>query len=297
MILIILLYVLFGLSFTIGKITLFYASPFFIVGFRMILSALMLFAFLYSQSTKYRPELKDWPYFLQVAFFGLALPYCLRAWGLQYLSATKAAFIFTLMPFFTALFSYLIYKEKLSYKKTTGLMFGFLGMLPTLFTGTIQEDLVGSIAFFSFPELAILGACASFGYKFIAVKQLVQKRKCPVPVANAITMLLGGVMAFNLAIIAEPTWVFSSATFLFSMIAVQMLISNFISTNLEAWLLKSYSPTFMSFASFVAPLAASLFGWLLLGEQMQIQYIISFVMVFMGLALFYSDELESPQTI
>ena len=292
MILIILLYALFGLSFTIGKITLFYASPFFIVGFRMILSALMLFAFLYTQSTKYRPEKEDWPYFLKVAFFGLALPYCLRAWGLQYLSATKAAFIFTLMPFFTALFSYLIYKEKLSFKKTTGLMLGFLGMLPTLFTGTVQEDIVGSIAFFSYPELAVLAACASFGYKFIAVKELVVQRKCPVPVANAITMLLGGVMAFNLAIIAEPNWVYSSATFLFSMIALQMLISNFISTNLEAWLLKSYSPTFMSFASFIAPLAAALFGWLLLGEQMQIQYIISFVMVFLGLALFYSDEIE-----
>lgn len=291
MILIILLYTLFGLSFTVGKITLFYASPFYIVGFRMIISGLMLATFLFAtQSNQYRPQLEDWPYFLQVAFFGLALPYCLRAWGLQYLSATKAAFIFTLMPFFTALFAYLKYKDKLSYKQTTGLMLGFLGMLPTLFTGTVQEEIVGSIAFFSFPELAVLAACASFGYKFIAIKELVVKRKCPVPVANAITMLLGGVMAFNLAFMVEPVWIKSNATFLFSMIALQMLISNFISSNLEASLLKTYSPTFMSFASFIAPLSASLFGWLLLGEQMYLQYIISFVMVFLGLALYYSDE-------
>ncbi len=293
MVLIIILYALFGLSFTIGKITLFYASPFFIVGFRMLLSGLMLTAFLYTQSTKYRPQLKDWPYFLQIAFFGLALPYCLRAWGLQYLSATKAAFIFTLMPFFTALFSYLFYKETLSFRKTTGLMLGFIGMLPTLFTGTIEEDLVGSIAFFSLPELAILGACASFGYKFIAVKNLVQHRKCPIPVANAVTMILGGVMSFNLALITEPIWIISNPVFLFAMIAIQMLISNFISTNLEAWLLKSYSPTFMSFASFIAPLAASLFGWLFLAETMQLHYLISFAMVFLGLALYYSDELDT----
>ena len=257
----------------------------------MILSGIMLAAFLFAtQSTKYRPQLEDWPYFLQVAIFGLALPYCLRAWGLQYLSATKAAFIFTLMPFFTALFSYIKYKEKLSLKKTTGLALGFLGMLPTLYTGTIQEELVGSLGFFSFPELAVLGACASFGYKFIAVKELVVKRKCPIIIANSITMLLGGVMAFNLAVLIEPVWIKSNPFFLFTLIAVQMLISNFISANLEATLLKSYSPTFMSFASFIAPLAASLFGWILLGEQIYLQYIISFIMVFLGLALYYSDE-------
>ncbi len=264
----------------------------------MIISGLMLAAFLFfTQSTKYRPQLEDWPYYLQVALFGFALPYCLRAWGLQYLSATKAAFIFTLMPFFTALFSYLKYKETLSFKKTTGLMLGFLGMLPTLFTGTVQEELVGSIAFFSFPELAILAACASFGYKFIAVKELVVKRKCPIILANAITMLLAGFMSFNLAFLVEPTWIKSNALFLFALIALQMLISNFISANLEASLLKTYSPTFMSFASFIAPLAASFFGWILLGEQIYIQYIISFVMVFLGLALYYSDELEQQQLL
>lgn len=259
----------------------------------MILSGLLLSAFFYgSQSSNYRPQLKDWPYILQVALFGVAIPYCLRAWALQYLSATKAAFIVTLMPFFTALFSYLLLKEKLTFKKTMGLMLGFIGMLPTLFTGTVQEDLIGSIAFFSFPELAILAACASFGYKFIAVKQLVQKRKCPVPVANALTMFLGGMIAFNLAIVVEPEWITSNPLFLFGLLAIQMLISNFISANLEASLLRHYSPTFMSFASFIAPLAASMFGWLLLAEQLYMQYIISFVMVFLGLALYYSDEFE-----
>ena len=168
-------------------------------------------------------------------------------------------------------------------------MLGFIGMLPTLFTGTVQEELVGSIAFFSFQELAVLGACASFGYNFIAVKQLVVEKNCPVPLANAITMLLGGVMAFNLALIAEPTWIKSNAPFLFAIIGVQMLISNFIGSNLQASLLKTYSPTFMSFASFIAPLAAALFGWLFLGEQIYVQYILSFVMVVLGLALYYSD--------
>ncbi len=119
------------------------------------------------KSTQYRPQLKDWPYFMQVTLFGIVIPYCLRAWGLNHISSTKAAFMFTLMPLFTALFSYVLHKEKLSFQKSVGLMLGFLGMMPTLFTGSLQEGLTGSIAFFSLPELAMLGAVAAFGYNFI----------------------------------------------------------------------------------------------------------------------------------
>ena len=166
-----------------------------------------LFFYLY-KSSEYRLQMKDWPHFMQVTLFGIAIPYCLRAWGLNYISSTKAAFMFTLMPFFTAVFSYIFHKERLSYQKSIGLMLGFLGMMPTLFTGSTHESLAGSFGLFSLPELAMLGAVACFGYNFIALKTLVKTRKCPPEVANAITMLFGGIISLNLAFLVEPVWIF-----------------------------------------------------------------------------------------
>lgn len=292
MILIFLLYAFFGLTFTLGKITLMYASPFYIVGTRMLVSGIGIGLFVYYfKSTEYRPQKKDWPAFMQVTLFGLALPYCLRAWGLQYVSSTKAAFLFCLMPFFTALFAYLIQREKLSYQKKIGLMIGFLGMMPTLFTGDLTENFMGSIAFFSLPELAIVAAVASFGYNFIALKDLIKYRKCPIPVANAITMFFGGILCLNISFLAEPVWVYKSPEILAALLTVQIVVSNLICSNLQAYLLKTYSATLMAFASLLAPLCASFYGWFLLGETLYVHYLISLVIVLIGLIMFYYDEL------
>src|SRR5262249_39471904 len=150
------------------------------------------------------PVFKDWYYYSQVALFGIFIPYSLRAWALQYISSTKAAFLFTLMPFFTALFAYFIAKEKLSYQKAMGLFVGFVGMTPTLVTSSSLEDLRGAIAFLSLPELAILGAVASFGYNLIATQKLVKHRKCHPLVANGTSMFLGGSLAFGASFLTEP---------------------------------------------------------------------------------------------
>jgi len=296
MFLILLLNALLGLSFTLGKMTLFYATPFFIVGLRMILGGLGIGLFLsFSQFTQYLPRKKDWGALAQVTCFGMVLPYCLRAWGLIHMSSTKAACIFTLTPFFTALFAYALHNERLSLQKKSGLFLGFLGMIPTLLTGSIGEDMMGSISFISFPELAMLGASASFGYNFIALKNLVTTHGYPAPVANAYTMLCGGLITMSIAAAIEPVWIVSDPLYFSVLLGLQIMVSNFISANLMATLLKRYSSTLLAFASFLTPLCASFFGWLILHETIQYQYLISLVMVIIGLGLFYIDETKKQR--
>ncbi len=290
MFLVFLLYALFGLTFTLGKLTLFYATPFFIIGMRMLIGGAGLLSFLYlNKSIRCAPQKKDWPYYAQVAFFGIFLPYSLRAWGMLYVSSTKAAFIFTLMPFFTALFAYFFHQEKLNFRKSMGLMIGFLGMLPTLFT-TDPNEIMKGFTLFSLPELAIIGAVASFGYNLIALQTLVKHRGCPAVLANGMSMLMGGGLAFSTALLFEPIWVFGNVGEFLGLIALQILISNLICSNLQASLLKKYSPTLMAFAGFLTPLCAAFYGWVLLKEELKLNYLISLGIVVIGLLIFYYDE-------
>ena len=298
MFLVILLYALFGFTFTLGKITLFYARPFFIIAARMLIGGAGLLLYLYSnKNIRCSPQMKDWPYYTQVALFGIFIPYSLRAWGLQYISSTKAAFIFTLMPFFTALFAYFFHKEKLNLRKTTGLLVGFLGMTPTLFTTSSLEHFAGSIAFFSLPELATVGAVACFGYNLIALQNLVKHRGCPAVLANGISMILGGFLAFNTSVLLEPVWIVGDLGTFIGLLALQILISNLICSNLQATLLKDYSPTFLAFAGFLTPLCAALYGWGLLGEELHVHYFISFILVLAGLTIYYYDEIRKHKAI
>ncbi len=297
MILVFILYALFGLTFTLGKVTLFYAKPFFIVGLRMLIGSAGLLSYIVLSKLNCSFSFKDWYYYAQIALFGIFIPYTLRAWGLQYISSTKAAFLFTLMPFFTALFAYFLNKERLSYQKAMGLLLGFTGMVPTLLTGSTLENIRGGIAFFSLAELATLGSVASFGYNLIATQKLVKHRGCHPMLANGISMLLGGGLSFGLSLAVEPNPLFGNAFTFFLLVGAQILISNFICLNLQAYLLTYYSPTFMAFAGFLSPLCAAFYGYMLLGEHISWNYIISFCMVVMGLSLYYYDDLTRKSSI
>lgn len=293
-----LLYALFGFTFTLGKIALLYSAPFFFIACRMLLGGGGLLAYIYSSKhIRCTPQKEDWPHYAQIALFGIFVPYCLRAWGLQYLSSTKAAFIFTLMPFFTALFSYYFHREKLNGHKALGLTIGFLGMMPTLLTSSSTESLLSAFGCISWPELAMLGAVASFAYTLIAMQTLVKHRGCPAVLANGVTMVLGGFLSLNAAILVEDPWIKGSFAIFSGILLLQIVISNIICSNLQANLLKHYSPTFMAFAGFLTPLCAAFYGWLLLNERVCPQYLVSFVCVFVGLFIYYYDETKRKRKL
>lgn len=292
MLLVLLLYGLFGFSFTLGKLTLLYASPLFIVGFRMIIGGLGLISFIYYRHrfTCY-PAYVDWHYYVQLIFLGIVVPYCLRSWALQYVTTVKAALLFNLAPFFAALFSYVKMREKLTVVKALGLIVGFSGMIPVLITGSLSEEAIGGLSIFSWPELAMIGAVASLSYSMMIMQQLVKHRGCPPYLANAIGMFLGGLFTLTASSIIEDVWIKRQPIAFIALLLLQILISNFICANLQAYLLKHYSTTFMSFASFLSPLCAAVYGWLFFQEALTWHYFLSFCIVIFGLALYYYDDI------
>lgn len=170
-------------------------------------------------------------------------------------------------------------------------------MLPTFFTGSSQEEVFGSFGFFSLPEIAIVGSVASFAYNLIALQVLVKHRGCPAILANGVTMLMGGFLALGSATLFEHPWIKKEPWTFAGFMALQIVISNLICSNLQANLLKHYSPTFMAFAGFLAPLCAAFFGWLFLNEKMYVQYFISLVLVLIGLIIFYLDEVRKHKQL
>ena len=221
------------------------------------------------------------------------IPYCSRAWALQYIPTTKAALLFNLLPFFTALFAYFFAREKLTLLKFCGLLIGFLGMIPVLITGTNAEDSLGTFGFLSWPELAIIVAVSSLSYSLIIMQQLVKHRGCPPYLANATCMFLGGLCALALSLSVETQWIKGSASLkpFAILLGLQILISNIICSNLQAHLLKHYSSTFMAFASFLSPLCAAIYGSVLFNEKFTWHYLISFIIVIIGLAIYYYDDI------
>ncbi len=296
--LVFLLYALFASVFVVGKYGLEYSQPLFLVGSRMMLAGALMLGYEIITKKSLKLARSTWFWLLQLALFNIYLTNALEFWGLQYLTAAKTCFIYSLSPFIAALFSYFIFSEVLTPKKWLGLIIGFLGFIPILMHHSAAEAEIGSFFWFSWPELALMGAATSSVYGWITLKKLMDKEVSPLT-ANGFSMLIGGGIALAHSSFVEtwnPVPVTEYAPFLLATL-VLICVSNFICYNLYGVLLRRFSATFMSFSGFSTPLFAALFGWLFLNEGLAWQFCLSLVIVFTGLFLFYQEELKKEERL
>lgn len=302
---------LFASTFTLGKLVLAYTQPVFFIGVRMIIGGSLLLGYQYffnHKKWKFQPSL--WPLYLQIITFHIFIAYVFEFWALQYVNASKACLIFNLSPFITAFFSYLLFSERLSWKKWIGLMIGFMGMMPILLSYAPLENLVGGLWRISWPEIALLTSVASSAYGWMVMKQFMRLDYAPV-MANGIGMFGGGVLAFVASFVVEgvpqihmpaaPTvldismavhaGVYAPYIMFFVYTSLLILIANIICYNLYGYLLGRFSPILLSFAGFTTPIFAALYDWALIGQPISWQFLVAIGATGTGLYIFYNDTL------
>lgn len=281
--------------FTLGKTTLECAPPIFLTGARMFLGGLVILAFL---AFFKRGDLKIkkhhfFPLFL-LSLSAVYLSNVFEFWGLQYLTAAKACFIYSLSPFLSALFSYFQFKEKVTSRKLLGLIVGFIGFLPVLLNQSGSEKLVGQVGFLSWAEISMMLATACAVYGWILLRKLGKEDEISPLMANGTSMCVGGALALLHSFAADswnPTPITNYPGF-FQGVFLMIIISNLICYNLYGWLLKRFTATFLSFAGLMTPLFAAFFGWLIRGETVSWIFFLSVGIISLGLWLVYSEELR-----
>lgn len=282
-------------SFTIGKATLEASPPIFLTGARMLLGGLIILLFL---AALRRQDLKIkrhhlFPLIL-LSLTSVYLTNVFEFWGLQYLTAAKACFIYSLSPFLSALFSYFQFKEKLTARKLLGLVIGFVGFVPVLLSQSGAEELIGGLSFLSWAELALIGATITSVYGWILLRKLGKDEGMSPIMANGSSMCLGGLFALIHSLFIDswaPTPITNYGQF-FQGILLMIVISNLICYNLYGWLLKRFTATFLSFAGLMTPLFAAFFGWMFLKETVTWSFFLSVGIISLGLWLVYSEELR-----
>ena len=270
-----------------------YTTPIFLAGIRMFIAGSILLTYQYFyEHQQFRFKWKDLKYFLQIILLGIYASYILRFWAMQTLSAPKASFFFNLSPLFTALYSYLMFKEKLSRKQWVGLAIGFLGMIPILLSTSSGEANLGEFARISWPELAIFGAVATAAWSWIVVRKLIRDKSYAPAMVNGLCMFVGGGLALITAFFVESCTPVGNFLPFVGLLATIILISNIFCHNLYGYLLKHYSATFLSFCGFLTPLFTAFYSWVFLSEKVTWHFYASAGIVFIGLFIFYKDELK-----
>lgn len=309
------MYLLMASTFTVAKTAVLYMQPLYFIGFRMAIAGIILLAYvMLFKREKIAWHRADLPLFAQIALFHIYCAYVFEFWGLQYISSAKACLLYNLSPFFTALFSYFLFKYTLSYCQWLGLIVGFCAIIPIFASHSLQESL-SNITAFSVGEICMLIAVASAAYGWIVMKKLVVDKGYSSLWINGTGMFIGGIAALIQAVVLYgfhplmpkhgviERWSFLllpshldyyQTALVISVVCMLFLIivTNLIGYNLYAYLLNVYSPTFLSFAGSMTPLFAVVFGWFLLGEPLTMPFFVSLAMTVLGLYLFYGDEIR-----
>jgi drug/metabolite transporter (DMT)-like permease len=159
-----------SLQFTCIKLTQDQVGPYFTVWAPMLLATLFLAPFALREFKKGGKKFKDILIFGQLALLGVFPAQVLMTWGTQYSLASNAAILTLCLPVITAIFAFLLLKEKMNRIRWISFIIAIIGVI-LCSTGDIKQlnfgskYAVGNILIF----LAIVGnAYYNTGIKKIA---------------------------------------------------------------------------------------------------------------------------------
>lgn len=221
----------------------------------------------------------------------MLVPFTLEYWAQQYLTAGKVSLIYSFSPSITALISIFLLKERISKKKIIGLIVSFAGMNFALFSGCSQKVFLSHVSRF---DLAMIIVVVSGALGWILIERLLTEGFSP-RLINGVAMTLGG---FGTGVIryfffgpVKLDYLAGLSAFSWGLFFSILVMSNFIGYPLYSFLLKTYSPTYLSMSGFLCPVLTATFGFLLLGESFStMNLIISLALGVVGCLLFKTQD-------
>lgn len=278
-------------TYTIGKISVAIVKPLFFVGSCMMLAGSILFAWCWFRHSSCSIKREDWWLFFQLSICQVYLPYGIDFYIAQYVSSNKWALIYAACPFVTALLSWIILKESLTFKKSIGLCIGIFGVL-LIFMQSSADAISGRPALFIVPELVLTFSMSIYSYSWIMVKRIASVYS-PLLI-NGVIMIIGGALALITSVFCESCLHVSpiASTTPFLVLLIFNTLVAIIGFPLYTYLVNHYSVTFIAFSSFLEPLFVTIFGWMLLSETISNYFIFAFGMLILGLYIFHKEELE-----
>lgn len=294
---VILMYAGWSSMFSLGKIALELSPPLFLTASRMLLAGLILLTFLALKNRSvFKLSLKQWVSILFLSLFSIYLTNAFEFWSLQHMTAAKTCFIYSLSPFFAALFYYFHFGEKMTPRKWLGMGIGFAGIVPVLAIQKGGGELLSGLLYLSWPELAMIGASLCTVYGWVLLRVIVKDSEISPVTANGLSMLIGGSIALVHSYFVEswnpvPVEIGNIVPFAKGLF-MMTLISNIICYNIYGMMLRRFTATFLSFMGVLSPIFASINSWFFLREPLSPMIFISTGIVSFGLWLIYSAELR-----
>lgn len=278
-----------GLSFVAARAALTDITPVLLAAFRFDIAALVMLGYASMTTTKLIPSTqREWFTVIVGGVLFIALHHALLFAGQQFVTSAVAAVVICLDPILAAAFARVFLpEESLSLIEAVGLLFGVLGVgiIAGLKPAVIlQTD--------GFGVLLVFFAAASFALGAVITQRV--ESELPVQSMQAWMMIVGAPVLHSAAFVL-PGEAIKDITLSLSTLAslgYLAVVAAGVGYFLYFELLARVGAIEINLVAYATPLFAAGGGWLLLGEQLQLQTVTGFGIIVVGFVLIKREALR-----
>ena len=274
--LLVLISVVWGLSFFFIEIALRELGPFTLVFYRVGIAAVIVVAFVYIKGERLTKDTQSWRKFFKLGVINNLLPFSLISWGQIYIDSSLASILNATTPLFAVVMAhYLTHDEHMTGNRIAGVLLGITGV--SILVG--PEALYG-LSSHGLGQVAILGAAISYAYGGIYIRQL---NDMPATVAIAGTLTAASIMIFPLVLLFEYPLKVSMQWATVGAVLGMSVPGTAFAYLLYIYVIRTAGATNTLLVTFLVPITALLAGVFILGETLSQHAILGMLIVFVGL--------------
>lgn len=264
-----------GLNWVFMKIGLLFVNPLSFVAQRFLFASIALLPFLIWERRILPRDGRTWFKLIVLSLTGAASMASSHI-GLLHETAGLSSLLTYTQPLFVFCLAAIFLKEKINVTRIIGVTLGFLGII-TLYIDRFFFHMspIDSLIFLILG--AFLWAAGVVYYKMFL-------REVDPVVINIIQSLVGSALLFPIAFTLDGSVFSSDGLYIFS-ILYSSLLGSALAFTIWLSLIKEEETIIISTSSLIVPVIAALLGWLLIGEQIGYNLLISIVLVLTGLYL------------
>jgi drug/metabolite transporter (DMT)-like permease len=251
-----------------------------LVELRLALGALALSPFLWRARSQFSAAL--WLRITGIALVNSVLPFVLFAWGAERAPAGIGAITNAMTVMFAAVVAFLLYGEQISTRRSVGLIAGFIGVV-VLASGRVAGSSVGSAA------LAGTGASLCYGFGINFVRRYLTGY--PPAVVAAANLGSGALLLLPFALYSWPQQPIGAASWL-SAVLLGVLCTG-IAFVFYYRLIARIGGTRTATVTYLIPLFAVIWAWLLLGEPLTLTMALAGALILAGVGISQQRERKS----
>jgi drug/metabolite transporter (DMT)-like permease len=275
--------IFYGANYSIAKISLpAYIQPAGFILLRIAASALLyaIAWYLVFRKEKNQIERGDWLPLAWCAFTGVAVNQLLFFKGLAITSPINASLIITSNPVMVIAVAYFVLREKITLRKTLGIMAGIAGAVVLILADS--KKVTGQSSMLGDSFILINSFC--YAIYLVKVKPLMKKYN-PLQIIMVL-FTMGAVMMipFGTLELAEVQWHTFPAKVWFSVFYV-IIAATFLAYLLNIYALKHVSPAVVAYYIYLQPVVAVIIAFLYFGQALHFMDMVCALLIFSGVYL------------